>query len=116
MATIKVNLNIWDKASEDEKAEVLYHLKKHNVLKEEDEIVGDPDTKAPDANTPLYSATFGDVMLEKGMKWNPLRDICKAACDVAAATATAACTASGPGLAACLIAIAAARSACRDAC
>ena len=45
--------------------------------------------------------------------WDPVCDLKRAACDVAAVAAAASCTGAPPVIAICLVAVAAARDACR---
>ncbi len=106
MADILVNKAQWDALSSDEQAEIVKGLRSTGAIKIGDRIVGDP-AKAPfDENTQLEPM------------WNPIKDICKAACDAAAAAGAAWCTANtaGAGLAVCLAAAEAARQACRGRC
>jgi hypothetical protein len=103
---ILVNKNQWDSLSEDEQNEIVRGLRGTGAIKIGDKIVGDPNVPPFDENTPLEPM------------WNPIKDICKAACDTTAAAAAAWCSANtaGVALAACLAAAEAARRECRKRC
>jgi hypothetical protein len=103
MASIEINESLWNGVSDDEKAQIIEHLKKHRVLRDGDSIIGNP-------SIPEVTAEFslGDL--------NPGKVVCQIACDAAAAAAVAALTLTGPALAAALAAIAVAREACRNSC
>jgi hypothetical protein len=114
MADILVNDAVWNAISDAERLGITNHLKQHDVIQPTDNIVADSATPPPDASTPLFGMTIGEVAGMKALGWgNP---VCKALCDAAAAAAVAACTATGPALAACLAAIDAARRHCRKKC
>lgn len=106
MAEIKVNKDQWEAITADEQAAIFDGLRKTGAIKIGDRIVVDPVAPPFTENT------------EMEPMWNPLKDLCKAACDVAAATGAAWCTANtaGLGLVACLAASEAARQVCRDRC
>jgi hypothetical protein len=106
MAEVKVNEGQWNSLPEDEQNRIREALVGTGAMRSEDVIVGDP-------NVPEFT---GDTVMEP--MWNPIKDICKAGCDIAAASAAAWCTANtaGLGLAACLAAAEAAREACRGRC
>jgi hypothetical protein len=106
MAEIRINEGQWAAISEEERSHIVDGLRKSGALQPEDIVVGDPSVAEMTADTPLEPM------------WNPLEDICKAACDVAAGTALGWCTlnTAGLGLVACIAAAEAARNACRDRC
>ena len=106
MADILVNKQQWDSLSQDEQSEIVKGLRTTGAVKIGDRIVGDPNVKPFDENTQLEPM------------WNPLKSICKAACDATAAAGVAWCTANtaGIGLAVCLAAAEAARQECRRRC
>lgn len=106
MANIKVNDGQWNALSTDEQNAIIEGLITTKALEVGDKIVPDPNVQ------PFTEATIMEPM------WNPLNDLCKAGCDIAAAAAAAWCTANTAGIAtaACLAAAEAARQACRDRC
>lgn len=106
MTDILVNNQQWDSLSKDEQKEIVKGLRSTGAIKIGDRIVGDPNVPPFDKNTQLEPM------------WNPIEDLCKAACDVAAASGAAWCTANtaGVALAACLAAAEAARRECRNRC
>ncbi len=106
MADISVNSAQWEALSAEEQKKITMGLQSTGAMKADDRIVGDPNV------APFTEDT------ELAPMWNPLKDLCKAGCDVAAATAAAWCTANtaGVGLVACLAAAEAARNVCRDRC
>ncbi len=106
MTDIKVNKYQWDSVSEADKEKITSGLRASGALGATDRIVGDP-------GVPEFTA---ETLLEP--QWNPLKDLCKAACDTAAAAAVAWCTANTAGVAtaACIAAAEAARQVCRDRC
>ncbi|MDQ8698871.1 hypothetical protein [Hyphomicrobium sp. LHD-15] len=106
MTDIKVNKHQWDNVSEAEKEKIVSGLRATGALRATDRIIGDP-------GVPEFTA---ETLLEP--QWNPLKDLCKAACDTVAAAAVAWCTANtgGAATAVCIAAAEAARQACRDRC
>ena len=106
MAEIKINEDQWNAVSDDEKVKILDGLRSTGALSDDDVIVGDPNV----------SELTADTVLEP--MWNPLKDICKAVCDVAAGAALAWCTANtaGVGFAACVAAAEVARGECKRRC
>lgn len=106
MADIKVNKDQWGALGEDEQQKITKGLKGCGVIQESDTIVGSEQISPFDKQTQLEPM------------WNPLQDLCKSACDVAAGGALAWCTANtvGIGLAACLAAAEAARQECKNHC
>jgi len=106
MSEIKINATQWNAVSPEDQQKITEGLREAGSLRPEDVIVGD-------ATIPEFTkSTQLEVM------WNPLEDICKAACDVAAGTALAWCTANtaGIGLAACIAAAEVARKECKKRC
>ena len=106
MAEILVNKGQWDAVSSEERSRITEALRSSGAIREEDSIVGSPDVEAFTEDTQMEPM------------WNPIREPCKAACDVAATAAAGWCTANtaGVGLAACLAAAEAARRECRKRC
>ncbi|WP_406609467.1 hypothetical protein [Agarivorans sp. JK6] len=106
MSDIKVNKGQWDSISTDEQNRITDALVDSGALKKGDKIIGSDSVPVFDENTPME------------LSWNPLKDLCKAACDVAAATALAWCTANtgGVALAACIAATEATRRECKNRC
>ncbi|ABM03214.1 hypothetical protein Ping_1396 [Psychromonas ingrahamii 37] len=106
MTDIKVNKEQWDAVSADEQQRITEGLIGTGVMQEGDRIIGSDSEPKFDKNT----------LMEKG--WNPLKDICKAGCDVAAGAALGWCTANtvGVGLVACIAAAEVARRECKKHC
>lgn len=106
MADILVNKAQWEALSKDERDKITKGLTECGALSDKDSVVGDASVAPFDENTQLQPL------------WNPLQDLCKAACDVAAGTALAWCTANtvGIGLAACIAVAEAARNECKNNC
>jgi hypothetical protein len=100
MASIKVP-GQWDALSADDKRKVTDLLSATGVLKPGTNLVAD----AQDANL-----SIGD--------FNPIKEICKAACSAAEGAAVAACASAGapPVVAICIVAAHAAGEACRNGC
>ena len=109
--SIGISVDLFNAVSDEEKAKISSILKNTNLLTQdgtfEGEGTGVIDAQAAIADPQGFFDDFIDNL-----------NVCKVACDTAAAAATAACIAgtSGVGLAACLAAAAAAREACRNAC
>ena len=106
MTDILVNKQQWDAVSADDQEAIVKGLRSTGALKIGDRIVPDPSAPPFDENTQLSPL------------WNPIADLCKAACDVAAGAAVAWCTVNtaGVALAVCLAAAEAARNECRRRC
>lgn len=106
MADVKINAQQWNSVSKEEQQRIENALRETGALKAGDRIVGAEDVPPFTADTELAPM------------WNPIKDVCKVACDSAAAAAVAWCTANtaGVGLAACVAAAEAARQVCRDRC
>jgi hypothetical protein len=106
MADIRVNDRQWDAAGEAERNRIEKALRDNGALADGDRIVGSSDVPPFTADTEL------DPL------WNPIKDICKAGCDVAAAAARGWCmvNTTGPALVACLGAVEAVRRECRRRC
>jgi len=100
MANIKVSQSDWNSISDAEKKAIQDGLTKAGTLRPGDTIVGDP---ASTTVTP---------------QWDPVGDLCRIGCDVAAGAGAAWCTANtaGAGLAVCLAAAEAVRQECRRHC
>lgn len=106
MTNVTVNKQQWDSLDESERQKITKGLRESGAILESDSIIGS------DAIAPFDAQTQLEPM------WNPLQDLCKAACDVAAGTALAWCTANtaGVGLAVCAAAAEAARQECKNRC
>lgn len=106
MANVKVNQQQWNSISVTDQEAIINGLRKTGALKVEDSIVGDPTVPLHDEHTHLE------------LKWNPLNDLCKIACDTAAGAGFAWCAANTAGIAtaACMAAAEAARNECRNHC
>lgn len=106
MAEIRINAEQWNSVSSTEQQKILEGLRGTGALGPEDVIVAD-------AAAPAFTE---DTVMQP--MWNPIKDLCKAACDTAAGMAVAWCTANtgGIGLAACLAAAEVARTHCRGRC
>jgi hypothetical protein len=106
MADILVNKRQWEALSKDQQTKIVEGLKSTKAIQAGDSIVGDAGTPEFDENTQMEPM------------WNPIKDICKAACDAAAASGAAWCSANtvGVALAACIAAAEAGRRKCRDRC
>ena len=106
MADILVNEGQWKSLSKDEQDNITKGLRSTGAMKTGDQIVGSAASPVFDKNTKMEPL------------WNPIEDLCKAACDVAAGAGAAWCTANTAGiaLAACLAASEAARRECRKHC
>lgn len=114
ISNIKLHPSIWDSVSDEDKDKVIKILKTTSALSQDGTIT-------TDSNEPISSQGFGDWI--KDVKDN-IGDVirakatCQIGCDIVAAAAASACTAStaGVGLAACLAAAGAAQQVCRDQC
>lgn len=106
MATISVNQKQWDAVDDAEKKRITEALIENGALQPGDQVVGDPNEPPFDENTKMEPM------------WNPIKDVCKALCDTAAAGAVAWCTANTAGVAfaACVAAAESARRECRRKC
>lgn len=106
MANLLVNADQWNSISIEEQQKIVTGLRTVGSLKAEDNIVGDATTDPYDPDQRIT------------LEWNPIKDVCKIACDVAAGTAAAWCTANtvGVGFALCITAAELARNKCRDSC
>jgi len=102
MANIPVDE--WDVLTADKKKEISEALRAAGALQPGDSFVD--SGKKSTADRPIAEG------------WDPICDICKAACDAAAVTAAAWCTANtaGAGLVVCLAAAESARKECRRRC
>ncbi len=103
MANIEINEALWNSVSDDEKVQVMEHLKKHKILMDGDSITGNPSIPVPDVDST-------DERFSLGARH------CRLICDVTAATAAAALIITGPAYVAALTVIEAARQLCREAC
>lgn len=106
MTDILVNKGQWDSLSKEDQDKIAKGLLDSGAIRDIDQIIGDASIPPIDENTQLQPL------------WNPLKDLCKAACDVAAGAALAWCTANtaGVGLAVCIAAAEAARNECKNRC
>ena len=107
MAEIKISEATWSQVDDKDKKLIHEILKEAGSLKKEDQIVGSAEIQA-------YSEDEDIINL----RWNPVKDLCKSACNVAAATAAGVCTAetAGVALVACLAAAEEGRKLCRGRC
>lgn len=105
-ADIRLNADQWNTVSPAEQQRIEMGLKQTGALRPEDKIVAD-------ATMPAFTEETEVVL-----KWNPLKDICKIACNVTASAGIAWCTANtgGVGLAACMALVEAAREGCYKVC
>ena len=106
MAEVRVNEAQWNAVPEGERKRIVDGLRQSGALQPGDTVVADASAPEMTADTPFEPM------------WNPLKDVCKAGCDVVATTAMAWCTANtaGLGTVACIAAAEAARNACKDRC
>ena len=104
---IPVNKQQWDNLTDDEKAYIINGLREVGALKAGYRIV-------PDASAQPFADGHGDF----DKMWDPIGDICRAACDTTSAVGAAWCYANtaGPALPVCLAAVAEARKECRKRC
>jgi hypothetical protein len=100
MTQISVDQGKWDAVPEEERRRIQAGLVQSGLLREGDVL-------AP-----------GAALSDQDLQWDPIKDICKAACDVAAASAVAWCTANtgGAATALCIAAAESARQECRRRC
>lgn len=100
MSDIVVNQTLWDAVVPKERDLILAGLRKSGSFTDGDVIV-------PSVNP-----------LAEKPNWDPIGDLCRAACDVAAGAALAWCDANtaGAGTALCIAAAEAAREECRRHC
>lgn len=98
MADIPVSASQWNEISEDERARIVQGLRESGILKPEDNLVPSAGIDA--------------------LEWDPIKDICKAACDAAAGAAIAWCIANtaGAATALCIAAANSAREECKRRC
>ena len=110
---IAIDADLFSAISDEEKETITAILKETNVLAQDGTFEGDGEVIASAQTVIADPQNF----IKKFIK-NNQRELCRAGCDVAAASAAAACSAGtvGIGLAACLTAAAVAGNACRDAC
>lgn len=100
MTEIAVSQSKWDAVESSERDRILAGLRTTGSLNDDDVIV-------PEAG-----------MADTEAFWDPIGDLCKAACDVAAGAAVAWCTANtgGAATALCIAAAESARQECRRRC
>ena len=98
MAKIAVEQSVWDDVAPEEREKIINGLRESGLLRDGDSIT-------PQAEIVLTG-------------WDPIKDLCKAACDVAAGAAVAWCTANTAGTATafCIAAAVAARDECKRRC
>jgi hypothetical protein len=106
MTEIKINASQWNAISDDEKNKIIEGLRSTGALQAEDVIIRDNNVPELTAETVLQPMS------------NPLKDICKAGCDVIATGALAWCTAhtAGLGLTVCVAAAEKVREHCKSRC
>ncbi len=112
MARLLVNAQQWQAIPENMRQEIIEGLQGVGSLDADDEIVAD------EASEPFTEDSVLRPMQNPLKGWNPLKDICKAACDATAASAAAWCAANtaGAATAACILVAEAARKKCRSRC
>jgi len=105
MADLLINKDEWDAVPAAEQKAIIDGLIQAGTLRPGERVVGDPSVPAS------TSRSAED-------RWNPIKDICKIACDAAAGAGAAWCTANtvGVGLVACIAAAEVARQECRKRC
>ena len=106
MANVGVNAVQWNALSDDEKSTITAAFREAKLIGADENLVADPAA-------PPYQSTSPEFM-----GWDPLEDLCKKGCDIAATAAAGWCSANtaGVGLVACLAAAEAARKHCRKKC
>lgn len=106
MADILVNKGQWDALSNEEQGRIIKGLRETGALDDTDEIFGDDSVSPIDENTQLQPM------------WNPLKDACRALCDVAAAATLGWCAknTAGTGLAVCVAIAEKVRTRCKNRC
>jgi TRAP-type mannitol/chloroaromatic compound transport system substrate-binding protein len=106
MTDILVNKGQWDALPKEEQDKIIKGLRETGAIYDTDEIVGDDSVSPIDENTQLQPM------------WNPLKDACRALCDVAAAAALGWCAThtAGTGLAVCVAIAEKARTRCKNNC
>ena len=117
---IAIDADLFSAISDEEKETITAILKDANVLTQDGTFEGDGEVIASAASViadPQGFGSWGSGFFEPIIR-PAKRDLCRSGCDIAAASATAACAAgtSGVALAACIVAAEVARKACRDAC
>jgi hypothetical protein len=111
---LMVDTPYWGALSAEEQAEIADILKATKLIGDQDQLVSNPAEAAAAAD--LVGMEEFRIRLPKiKFKW-PIKGICQAACDVAAATAAVACSGSAIAVAACLVAVEAGRQTCRRKC
>lgn len=111
---IVVDTPYWSALSPEEQAEIADVLRATGLLGDGDELVSNPEESAADI------AAIEELNLRRilpTIKGFPgVSNICRAACDAAAAVAATACSGSAIAVAACLVAVEAGRRECRRRC
>lgn len=99
---VEIKVKDWEKLSAEEAKKITEGLIRAGALRAGDKIVPAP--------------TMGAVTVEP--KWDPIGDLCRAACDTAAGAAFAWCMANtgGAATAICIVAAEVARNECRCHC
>lgn len=86
MAVIKINADIWDDSSEEERTEILEILRESGLIKDGDELEGDPDTPALFADDESADGDFTHDFEVGELNLSPCKSACKAARDAARAS------------------------------
>lgn len=110
---VVVDTPYWSALTREEQAEITDILRATGLLGDGDELISSPEESAADV------AGIEELKLRLPRIRIPvpgLRDLCRAACNAAAALASTACTGSAVAVAACLVAVEAGRQECRRRC
>ena len=98
MPEIQVSATHWNEVSDSDRQKIIEGFRSMGLLTNDDKLVPSDEISAEG--------------------WNPIKDLCKIACDAAAASAVAWCTVNtaGAATALCIAAAEALREKCRDRC
>lgn len=110
---ISVNSPYWKAITQQEQQEILDTLRASKVLNPDDVLRGTPQESGV---SELTDPEFKIKLPKIKVRIPGLKEVCQAACDVTAATASAACGGSAIGVAACQAATGAAHAHCRSRC
>lgn len=112
---VKIENPYWDALSVDEQAHITDILKATKLLEKSDQLVSTPGESADSAAIQEFKLKLPSLP-KLPFPVPGLHEVCQAACDVAAATAAAACSGSAIVVAACLAAVEIGRQECRKHC